>query len=105
MCPCVTTNLRAAELRARTDVRQALTRYQLAIERAAQFQGGALEDAATVFKGKLFSYEHGAATLLDVLNAQRAENDVRLAYLDALSERAKALVNVEQAAGIWDVDF
>jgi outer membrane protein, heavy metal efflux system len=97
--------LRGAELRTITDVRQALARYQLADQRAAQFQGGALDDAATVFKAKLFSYQHGAATLLDVLNAQKAENDVRLAYLGALDERAKALVAVEQAAGIWDLDF
>ena len=28
-----------------------------------------------------------------------------LASIDALSERAKALVALEQAANIWDVDF
>jgi outer membrane protein, heavy metal efflux system len=97
--------LRGAELRAAVDVRQALARYRLADRRAAQFQGGALDDAAAVYKAKLFSYQHGAATLLDVLNAQRAQNDVRLAYVAALDERAKALIGVEQAAGIWDVDF
>jgi cobalt-zinc-cadmium efflux system outer membrane protein len=98
--------LRGAELRATIDVRQALARYRLANARVAQFQGGgALEDAAAVFKAKLFSYEHGAATLLDVLNAEGAESAVRLAYLSALDERAKALVGLEQAAGIWDVDF
>jgi len=97
--------LRGAELRATVDVRQALARYRLADRRAAQFQGGALDDAAAVYQAKLFSYQHGAATLLDVLNAQKAQNDVRLAYVAALDERAKALVGVEQAAGIWDVDF
>ena len=97
--------LRSSELRATVDVRQALARYRLADRRAAQFQGGALDDAAAVYKAKLFSYQHGAATLLDVLNAQRAQNDVRLAYVAALDERAKALIGVEQAAGIWDVDF
>ena len=97
--------LRGAELHVTVDVRQALARYRLANQRAAQFQGGALDDAAEVFKAKWFSYQHGAATLLDVLNAQRAENDVRVDYLNALDERAKALIGVEQAAGIWDVDF
>ena len=98
-------NLKNAELHAAIDVRQALARYRLAVQRAAQFEGGALDDAAAVFRGRLFSYEHGAATLLDVLNAQRVENDVRLAYLSALDERAKALINVDQAAGTWDIDF
>jgi cobalt-zinc-cadmium efflux system outer membrane protein len=97
--------LRAVEVRARVDVRQAMARYRLANERVTQFVGGALADAAAVYKAKLFSYEHGATTLLDVLNAQKTENDVRLAYLDALAERAKALVAAEQAAGTWDIDF
>jgi len=98
-------SLRAVEVRARADVRQAVARYRLANERVAQFVGGALADASAVYTAKLFSYEHGAATLLEVLNAQKTENDVRLAYLDALAERAKALVAAEQAAGTWDVDF
>jgi cobalt-zinc-cadmium efflux system outer membrane protein len=97
--------LRATEVRARADVRQAVARYRLANERVAQFVGGALSDAAAVYKAKLFSYEHGATNLLDVLNAQKTENDVRLAYLDALAERAKALVAAQQAAGTWDIDF
>ncbi|HEV3456806.1 MAG TPA: TolC family protein [Thermoanaerobaculia bacterium] len=97
--------LRAVEVRARVDVRQAMARYRLANERVTQFVGGALADAAAVYKAKLFSYEHGATTLLDVLNAQKTEHDVRLAYLDALAERAKALVAAEQAAGTWDIDF
>jgi cobalt-zinc-cadmium resistance protein CzcA len=98
-------NLKNAELHAGIDVRQALARYRLADQRAAQFQGGALDDAAAVYRGRLFSYEHGAASLLDVLNAQTVESNVRLAYLGALDERAKALVNVAQAAGTWDIDF
>ena len=52
-----------------------------------------------MYKAKLFSYQHGAATLLDVLNAQKAQNDVRLAYVAALDERAKALIGVEQGRG------
>jgi outer membrane protein TolC len=41
----------------------------------------------------------------DVLNAQRAESDVRLDYLNALDERAKALIGLEQVANVWNVDF
>ena len=32
-------------------------------------------------------------------------NDVYLAYYDALADHARSLVALEQAAGIWDVDF
>jgi hypothetical protein len=34
-----------------------------------------------------------------------ANNDTYLAYFGALSEQAKSLVAVEQAAGIWDIEF
>ncbi len=40
-----------------------------------------------------------------VLDAQRANNDVYLAYRAALNEHAKALIALEESAGIWDIDF
>jgi hypothetical protein len=30
---------------------------------------------------------------------------VHLAYVDALTERAKAIIALEQAANIWDLEF
>jgi outer membrane protein, heavy metal efflux system len=76
----------------------------LADARLEQYQGAALELADKVLESKLVSYQKGAATLLDVLVAQKADNDVHLAYIGALTERAKALVALEQAAAIWDLD-
>jgi cobalt-zinc-cadmium efflux system outer membrane protein len=72
--------------------------------RLEQYQGAALELVDKVYQGKLISYQKGGATLLDVLAAQKADNDVRLAYIAALTERAKALVALEQAAAIWNLD-
>jgi hypothetical protein len=46
-----------------------------------------------------------SAYLLDVLEARRANNDISLACYAALNERAKALIAIEQSAGIWDIDF
>ena len=86
-------------------MRGALTRYQAALAQLTQYQGGALQLAEKVLQAKLQSYKQGSATLLDVLNAQRANTDVHLAALNALSERAKALIALEQAADIWDVEF
>jgi outer membrane protein, heavy metal efflux system len=64
-----------------------------------------LQDADRVLEAKLYSYNRGAASLLEVLEARRANNDIYLAYYAALSEQAKALVALEQSAGIWDVNF
>ncbi|MBV9009328.1 MAG: TolC family protein [Verrucomicrobia bacterium] len=96
--------LRSLELKAEVDVRQSYEHYHLARQRAAQYQGQILELAAKVLDAKLAAYKQGGATLLDVLNAQKAETDVRLAAIDALGERAKAFVALEQSAGIWDIE-
>lgn len=97
--------LRSVELKAEVDVRQNFERFRLAKERAAKYEGPVLDLAAKVLDARLAAYKTGGATLLDVLTAQKADTDVRLAAIDALSERAKALVALEQAANIWDVDL
>jgi outer membrane protein TolC len=95
----------AIELKAVTDVRQAYTRYYLARAAVSQYSGKLLQDADRVLEAKLYSYRRGSASLLEVLDAQRVNNDTYLAYFDALSEQAKFLVAVEQAADIWDIEF
>ena len=98
------TTLKSVTLKAEVDVRTNFKRYELAEARLEQYQGAALELADKVLEARLVSYQKGAATLLDVLVAQKADNDVHLAYIGALTERAKALVALEQAAAIWDLD-
>jgi cobalt-zinc-cadmium efflux system outer membrane protein len=97
--------LRSVELKAEIDVRQNFERFRFAKTRAAKYEGPILELSAKVLEARLAAYKTGGATLLDVLTAQKADTDVRLASIDALSERAKALVALEQAANIWDIDF
>jgi cobalt-zinc-cadmium efflux system outer membrane protein len=98
--------LDAALLKAQIDVRQAFATYRAAVGQIAQYRGrGALTDAEAVLKARTFSYEHGDSSLLDVLLAQRDLNDVYLNYFNALGAYAAARVGLEQAAGIWEVDF
>jgi cobalt-zinc-cadmium efflux system outer membrane protein len=98
------TTLKSVTLKAEVDVRTNIKRYELAEARLEQYQDAALQLADKVLEAKLVSYQKGAATLLDVLVAQKADNDVHLAYIGALTERAKALVALEQAAATWDLD-
>jgi cobalt-zinc-cadmium efflux system outer membrane protein len=97
--------LRAAELKAEVEVRQALAKYDAAVAKLKLYTGGVLEDADRVHKATLYNYERGGATLLEVLEAQRTVNEVYLSYFSALTDHAHALVNLEQAAGIWDLSF
>lgn len=92
--------LQSAELKAEVDVRTAYARLATARRRVAQYQGQALELADKVLAAKLAAYKAGGASLLDVLAARQADTTVHLALVDALTERAKALVALEQAANL-----
>jgi outer membrane protein, heavy metal efflux system len=97
--------LQAAKLQAESDVRRAYQRYVLANQEVQLFDAELLKDSAQIYKSRLFKMEKGQMTLLDVLDAHQALLQLYLDYYNALSRRAKALVELEQAAGIWDVDF
>jgi len=96
----------AALLNAQIEVRQAFAAYQLAAQQVALYRdSGTLRDAETVLKARTFSYEHGDASLLDLLQAQRDLNDVYNNYYGALSGWVLARLALEQAAGIADDDL
>ena len=97
--------LQSTELKAEVDVRTNFDRHRLAKQQLAKYQGNAIELARKVLEAKLTSYRLGATTLLDVLQAEKDETDVRLNYIAALTERANALVALEQSAAFWDIKF
>jgi outer membrane protein TolC len=95
----------AARLQAEVDVRTAYEEYTLSVEEAELFAGELINDSDQVYKSRLFKLEKGQVTLTDVLDAHAALDQLYLDYYNALSGRAKALVALEQAAGIWNVNF
>ena len=95
----------AAELKTEVQVRQTFGTYQLMTERVQKFRGELLKGADEVLAAKRFGYEHGQATLLDLLEAQRAANSIHQSYNDALADAAKALIELERASGLWDISF
>jgi outer membrane protein, heavy metal efflux system len=96
---------KSAEVRVEAEVRAAIARYQAASSRVQLYTGGVLADADKVLEKTLYNYTRGGATLVEVLVAQHTDNDVYLAYYDALSDVSHALVSLEEAIGIWDVDL
>jgi cobalt-zinc-cadmium efflux system outer membrane protein len=99
------TALEAAELKAEVQVRQAAGTYQLMTDRVRMFRGELIKGADEVLAAKRFGYEHGQNTLLDLLEAQRTANSVHQTYNDALADAAKALIELERAAQLWDLSF
>ena len=79
--------------------------YYTAEKARSLFDASVIADAEHVLEATRYQYEHGGASLVAVLVAQRTVNDVYGAYNAALAAHAHALVEVETSAGIWDVDF
>ncbi|HEY3390128.1 MAG TPA: TolC family protein [Prolixibacteraceae bacterium] len=94
-----------AELQIQIEITQAMQRYQALCKQVDSYDHGMLESAQNVRKGKIYSYNRGETSLLEVLNAQRTYNDVQQSYYETLYNRAVALVELEKAAGIWDISF
>ena len=94
--------LQAVRARAQGELRKAIAHFQAAAGRVALYDQGTLSDSLSVLEKILYSYEHGDASLVEVLIAQRTASAVHLAYLDALADRAHALVAVGQAAGLTE---
>jgi outer membrane protein, heavy metal efflux system len=97
--------LRSTQLQVEEQVRDAYSRYQAAVQRLQLYRGGMLKDADRVLEARLYAYQRGGATLLELIDAQRVSADVYLAYSQALADHANALVNLELVSAIWDVTF
>jgi cobalt-zinc-cadmium efflux system outer membrane protein len=97
--------LRSVQLQVEREVRGAYSRYQASVQRLEMYRGGMLKDADRVLEARLYAYQRGGATLLEVIDAQRTSAEVYLAYSQALAEHAHALVTLEQTAAIWDIAF
>ena len=93
------------ELEIQTEITQAYFNYLAQQKQVQQFNNGLLIEAKAVLEGKIYSYQRGETSLLEVLNAQRTYNEVQQSYYQTLYNYAAALVELERAAGIWDINF
>ena len=64
-----------------------------------------LSQAREVIDGKIYSYNRGEVSLLEVLDAQRTYDEVQAQYIETLFNYSTALVELEKSAGIWDVEL
>lgn len=96
---------RQVELQVETDVAQAYSQYMAGRKQVQQFQSGLLSEAKRVLEGKVYAYQRGKTSLLEVLNSQRTYNIIQMDYFTTLYNYASALVQLERAAGIWDINF
>lgn len=87
------------------EVTQAFRHYNTMRKQLLEFDDGILEEAKSILEGRTYSYNRGENSLLEVLDAQRTYNEIQQNYYQTLFNTAAALVELEKAAGIWDISF
>src|SRR6185369_4935603 len=104
---------RAAQEQALVEVRKVQAQIAGEIQAARIVYAGAAErwrrhreeiqpKSAEIRKTVSFAYEKGGASLLDLLSAERNDNDVRLATAQAAAETATAAVTLNSALNLAD---
>lgn len=92
-----------ARLQVQTEVLQAYHQYQSLVEQVKHYENGMLQQAKEVLNGRIYSYNRGEVSLLEILNAQRTYDEVQAQYIETLYNYNAALVELEKSAGIWDI--
>lgn len=93
------------ELQVQTEISQAWYNFEAEKKKVNQYKSGMLEESQKVLDGMVYKYQRGETSILDVLIAQRTHNEVREQYLETMKEYASALIELEKACGMWDVEF
>ena len=89
----------ALELVVAGEVENAYNRFQTAQGLLQAIRGQLLEGARDVREITDYSYQHGEATLLQLLDAQRAFNDTMQDYNEARAEYARSLYLLDGVCG------
>jgi cobalt-zinc-cadmium efflux system outer membrane protein len=93
----------AERLRAQNELEQAITQHvqdvRTAQEQLVVFETGLLKQAEQTLTVARTSFRQGAASLLDVLDAQRVYRQTLLEYAQVRADLSIALVRLERAVG------
>jgi cobalt-zinc-cadmium efflux system outer membrane protein len=89
----------AAEARADREIAEALSRLSAAEEKARRYDEGMLARARRALEVAEKAYRQGAASLLQLLEAERTSIQLRQDALDTLFELRTARLEVDRAAG------
>ena len=94
---------KAAEQQVLTDVKNAYENLRTSEQVVQLYDKGYLQQASQSLEITRFSYGHGAASLLDFLDAERSYRSTELSYRQALATYMTALEQLRQAEGTRDL--
>lgn len=79
--------LEAAELQIRSEVVMAYESYQTAENILDTYASSISEDAKTILENRVFGYKSGDSRLFELLEAQRAYDEVLISFMEAQREK------------------
>lgn len=94
------TNLEAARLQIRNEVKQAYNNYNASARIASRYSTSIIEQASTILKNRTYGYRQGESSLLEVLEAQRTYTDMLKSYEEAVFNALEAEVEISRATGL-----
>jgi len=92
-------HLDRVRVQAAADVAAARVAYEEAAGRAKKYSASLVPKSAEATESVAYAYEKGGAALIDLLDARRTDNDIRIAAVQAQADAATALVGLEGALG------
>jgi cobalt-zinc-cadmium efflux system outer membrane protein len=86
-------------IQAAADVTNARVAFHEAYLRLSRYEDSLVPKSAEVARSVAYSYEKGGASLLDLLEAERSDNLIRLAHVQAQADTASTAVALQSALG------
>ncbi len=97
-------SLKDIQLQITTEVSQTWVAFKASEKQMLHYKNGMIDEATQILDARTYAYQRGETGISDLLNAQRTFNEVMTEYYDTLYQYAESLVNLEKAAGIWDIE-
>ena len=88
-----------------SEIMQALNNYNMAQRNARTYTEELIHDAEKILKGRLYVYQRGETSLIEVLAAQETYNQVRKNYAEALSQCMTAWVEHQKVTGLLNIEI
>ena len=92
-------DVRRIEAGVTSDIAQAQAAYEESVTRWTQYRDALRSRSDEIRRSVSLAYEKGGASLVDLLAAQRNDNDIRLEAIQAASDAVTAAAALEAAAG------
>ncbi|MPM50050.1 hypothetical protein SDC9_96784 [bioreactor metagenome] len=87
-----------------TEIIDSYNNYFKLDKQLKSYSNGLLLNAKNVLDEKKTGYRKGDTPFLEVLDAQRTYDSVLIMYFETMYNKSEALVKLEKAAGIWDIE-